>query len=189
MAKIKSTLSITSNQSDYSVVQDQGPLSVALALNTTDDITVDIVDQDMYTVPVDSGDGTPDAIVILDGSEKAEAAGAAANGLSGYTAGSMGCYVYLKNTGTTNKIAIGLSPSSVHDADGATNLAYNDAPPGPDDATANTTGLSEATGKTFRTMTLNPGEFAFFPFDYTGDLYAEAIGSTSTLEVWIFDRG
>ena len=40
MAIIKPTLSIISNASNYSVASEQGPLSVALNLSVTDDVTI-----------------------------------------------------------------------------------------------------------------------------------------------------
>ena len=52
------------------------------------------------------------------------------------------------------------------------------------------TELDEADHETLRTMTLQPGEFAWFPWDYTGDLYWKAAASkTPQFEYWIFDRG
>ena len=37
-------------------------------------------------------------------------------------------------------------------------------------------------------MALGPGEWAFFPYDYRGDLYSHATGSGQSLELWRFDR-
>ena len=42
---------------------------------------------------------------------------------------------------------------------------------------------------TLRTMTLKPGEFAFFPWDYTGRLFCENNNGDPILEYWLFDRG
>ena len=39
-----------------------------------------------------------------------------------------------------------------------------------------------------RLFTLNAGEFAFFPYDYTGDLIAVASAASQSLEYWTFDR-
>tara|TARA_R100000458_G_C8269115_1_gene243924 strand:- start:1212 stop:1775 length:564 start_codon:yes stop_codon:yes gene_type:complete len=186
MAKITPTLSITSNSSSFSTVSEQGPLSIALSLSTSQAVTCDLVDQDMYTLAVDTRK------TILDGSVKAEANGANADGVTGspYVPGTMGCYIYIKNTGTTNKALIGLLPSARIDADDDISTLEYDASAGPAPAAAadNTSGLSESTGKSFRTMTLLPGEFLFMPHDYTGDIVAEALGGTTTIECWLFDR-
>ena len=186
---IKPTFAITANS--YDATTDAGPMSWGLTLSTTPTadaggrITVDLVDQGIETCAVDTD------VVIIDGSARAEANGANADGVTGnpYVAGTMGGLVYLKNTDATNSILVGILPSSVHDADGSSNLAYDATPPLPAAAASDTTGLSEATGKTFRTMTLKAGEFAFFPFDYTGDIVVEAASGTPKLEWWLFDRG
>ena len=50
--------------------------------------------------------------------------------------------------------------------------------------------LAEVANTTLRTFTLRPGEFAWFPWDYTGDVYAECEHSDgTTVEYWLFDRG
>ena len=72
-----------------------------------------------------------------------------------------GGFVYVKNIHASNKIAIG------HGAAG--------------DMNANNTAL--------RLMTLLPGEFAWFPWDFTADLIADADGTaTNGLETWVFTR-
>lgn len=186
---ITAGLTISSNPRDFATASSAGPLSVALSLSTTTPVSTDIVENRSYTVPIDSGsDASFDGTVLLDGSARAESNGANADGVTGdpYAPGTMGCYVYVKNTGDTNKVAIGLTKSSVADVDGTTNLAYDATPYNAGGGLA--TGLSGLTGKTLRTMTLKPGEFAFFPFDYTGDLIAEALTGTTTVDLWIFDR-
>ncbi len=40
-----------------------------------------------------------------------------------------------------------------------------------------------------RFCTLMPGEFAFFPYDYTLDISVDATAANQTLEYWVFDRG
>ena len=50
MAKIKPTLTLTSNPSDYATTADQGPLSIALNLSTTVDVTCDDVHQGIVTI-------------------------------------------------------------------------------------------------------------------------------------------
>lgn len=42
-------------------------------------------------------------------------------------------------------------------------------------------------GDAARLFTLKQGEFAFFPYDYTMDITADAEGA-ATLEYWLFDR-
>lgn len=81
------------------------------------------------------------------------------------TAGTSGSYIYMKNTDTSNDIMIGF------DADGESPVVD----------------LSPA-GQEQRLFTLKPLEFAWFPFDYCGDITAESIGGSAVLEYWIFDR-
>ena len=72
-----------------------------------------------------------------------------------------GGFVYIKNIHASNKIAIG------HGAAG--------------DMNANNAAL--------RMMTLQPGEFAWFPWDFTADIIADADGTaTDGLETWVFTR-
>ena len=79
-------------------------------------------------------------------------------------AGTDGGYIWMKNTTTSgsNLIMIGVHPTGLEDIDD------ND-----DD---------------HRFMTLKPGEFAWFPFDYTQDVSVKANAANQTLEYWIFDR-
>ena len=48
----------------------------------------------------------------------------------------------------------------------------------------------EGAGEADRLMTLKPGEFAWFPWDFTADLIMDAVGGTATngLESWVFTR-
>lgn len=187
---IKPTFSFTSNSNKLAAAADPGPshFSMTLSVKPTADangrLTVDLMENKVNTLAVD----TP--TVIIDGSAKAEANGANADGVTGnpYDPGVMGGFVYMKNNDATHSILVGILPSSVHDADGSTNLAYDATPPTPAAASADTTGLSEKTGKTFRTMTLKAGEFLWMPFDYTGDIVVEANSGTPQLEWWLFDR-
>tara|TARA_R100001163_G_scaffold16492_2_gene14909 strand:- start:4384 stop:4851 length:468 start_codon:yes stop_codon:yes gene_type:complete len=109
---------------------------------------------------IDTGANT----TILDGSTEDTA----------FVPGTNGCFVYLKNitASGTDKICIGI---------GADGLA-----PAVDDGT---TDLTRSHTDSLRTMTLMPGEFAFFPFDYTGDIVAQATADNQSLEFWMFDRG
>tara|TARA_A100001201_G_C3998647_1_gene173860 strand:+ start:72 stop:515 length:444 start_codon:yes stop_codon:yes gene_type:complete len=79
------------------------------------------------------------------------------------TADTSGAYIYMKNTDSTNSVMVG------YDTDDAT-----------DD-------LSPA-GQAERIFTLKAGEFAWFPFDYCGDITVEAIAGTPVIEYWVFDR-
>mgnify|MGYP003123144560 FL=1 len=108
--------------------------------------------------------GTGANTVILDGSALETA----------FTPGTNGCFIYLKNTMTTGTetICIGI---------GADNLN-----PAVDNGT---TDLTRAHTDSARTFALKAGEFAFFPFDYCGDIVAQATAASQTLEYMRFDRG
>jgi|TARA_R100000482_G_scaffold123399_1_gene73272 hypothetical protein len=76
-------------------------------------------------------------------------------------AGSDGGFVYVKNHDSAGHIYIGHGSSTALE------------------------GGTEAT----RIMTLLPGEFAFFPWDFTADLIEDANGTyTGALEAWLFIR-
>ena len=168
MGKIKPVLSLTSNAS--SAGTHPGPLSVALNLTATPTktgasglLTVDVVNtQVIDDVPV-SGSPTGSGFTrIIQGADHGTATG-----------GTVGCWVYLKNTTTsgTEKIYIGHMTDA--DYNSPSDTAYNDI-------TAN--------NQYDRIFTLNAGEFAFFPYDYTGDLIAVASAASQSLEYWTFDR-
>ena len=165
---IKTTLTVSSNKA--SAASLPGPLSVALSLSGSDSLTVDNVESKIVSATL-----TP--AQVFDGS-----------GLSGgtWTPATIGGYIYLKNTGTAKNALIGLV-SNVIENDGSTVLG-NDAPEAPH--ASNAGHLADTADTTLRTLTLKPGEFAWFPWDYTGDIYVEADHSDgTTLEVWRFDRG
>ena len=157
MAVIKPTLTLTSNAS--SATTDPGPLSIALSLSTTDSLTVDTVEAEIFTV------GTGANTTILDGSALESA----------FVPGTNGCFIYLSNTMTsgTETICVGI----VNQGTGA---------PAVDDGTDD---LTRSHADSHRTFALLPGEFAFFPFDYCGDIYAQATAASQTLEYFRFDRG
>ncbi len=188
---IKPTFSFSANSNKIAAASDPGPSHFSLSLNvsptadTNGRITVDLLEHKTQVLSTDDPDN-----VIIDGSAKAVANGSNPDGITGnpYDPGVMGGWVYMKNNDATHSILIGILPSAVHDADGSTNLAYDATPPQPAAASADTSGLSEKTGKTFRTMTLKAGEFLWMPFDYTGDIIAEANSGTPQLEWWLFDR-
>ena len=163
MATIKPTFTLTSNKA--SATTTPGPLSVALALSVTDSLTVDTVQSEIISV-------TDTRALILDGS-----------GIHGATTsmdpGTDGGYLYLKNTGTAKNCHVGIVAPAHASNDPAT--------PATDGATSS---LDGTTQETLRTFTLKPGEFAFLPWDYTGDIWVEANHSDgTTLEYWLFDRG
>ena len=177
MAYIKPTLQFTSNSAGATT--DPGPFSIALALSTTPNadatgrLTVDLAKHMLIETSTTlnanaNGDNGP-----IDGS-----ALAGGDGDSGLTPGVVGSFVYLKNNSTTatENIYIGIVAAG-----------GNQAPTAP--TASGTTALDEADHETLRTMTLMPGEFAFFPWDYTGDIHWEAATGTPELEYWIFDRG
>ena len=170
---ITPTLSIKSN-ANSATTGNKGPLSVALSLSATDLLAVDNVQSEIKTLvdtPVQLLDGT-------DHSGGTETPSTAA-------ANQVGGYLYIKNTGTAKAAYVGLV-SNVIENDGSTVLG-NDAPTAPGATGAGH--LAEVANTTLRTFTLRPGEFAFLPWDYTGDLYAECEHSDgTTLEYWLFDR-
>lgn len=154
MAVIKPTLSLTANAS--TATTDPGPLSIALALSVTDSLTVDIVESQIISIANDSSHAR-----LFDG---------AALGGDTETAGTVGAFLYFKNTGATGDIYIGVQA---------------------DDDTAADIGLANQVddfSATTRLFTLKPGEFAFMPYDYAMDITYDA-SAAATLEVWRFDRG
>ena len=189
MAYIKPKFSFTSNSAG--VTTDAGPLSMALALTTTPNadasgrLTVDNVYHRLIetsgTLNADAN-GHTDGNGPIDGSAFATLSGADSDGDDNVTAGTVGGFIYLKNKSTTTNenIFIGIAASS-----GATDPQ---APAAPVAAGGGTTALDNDTHDTLRTMTLKPGEFAFFPWDFTGDMNWQAQTGTPELELWIFDR-
>ena len=94
--------------------------------------------------------------------------------------GTDGGYLFMKNNDTTtgNNIHVGIVAPAHASNDPAT--------PATDGATSS---LDGTTQETLRTMTLKPGEFAWFPWDCSQDIYEDANGSSSdALEVWVFIR-
>lgn len=183
---IKPTLSFTSNAE--SATTDPGPSSIALALNTTPTadtrgrIAVDGVYhrkiETSTTLNVDSN--TAEAVVNMGNGPLDGSAFAGGDGDSGLTPGTVGALVYLKNNSTTTNENIYISIATA---------GGNQASAVPAATGAGGTALEEADHETLRTMTLKPGEFAFFPWDYTGDIHWVAATGTPELEVWMFDRG
>ena len=178
MAYIKPRFNLTSNSAG--VTTDPGPYSIALALSTTPSadtsgrLTVDLVEQSTYTT-------TTTPTKIIDGHDYMTT-----NGSDVWTPGSVGGFLYMKNMDTsgTDSIYVGI----------VSNVSRNDGTlTGSDGATAPAASgdghLANTDNTTLRTMTLKPGEFAFFPWDYTGDIYVENDAGDPILEYWLFDRG
>ena len=202
---IKPTFGFTANSNKIAAASDPGPSHFSLSLSTkpTADtngrLTVDLMETETFTTST-----TQQRILdgfVLGGATK--------------TVGDVGCFVYLKNNATaaTDHIMVAIiSNSRIHvavaddqttisgtsnplaphvDTEGATLTALEDGAGVAFDGGASTgdSRLTVTNGQTLRTMTLKAGEFAFFPFDYTGDIYVQAAENTPQLEYWRFDRG
>lgn len=153
MATIKPTITLTANKS--TATSNPGPLSVSLSLSTTDLLSVDTVESQIVTFANDTSH-----VKLFDG----EALGGDTE-----TAGSVGCFLYFKNIGTTGDVYIGIQDDDETAADiGAANQ--------PDDLASPT-----------RLFTLLPGEFAWMPYDYAMDIIGDS-SAAATLEYWRFDR-
>ena len=89
------------------------------------------------------------------------------------TAGTVGAYLYFRNTGATGDVYIGVGADDdvAQDIDGTNDGASYD------DNTANAT----------RLFTLRPGEFAWMPYDYALRIFGDA-SAAATLEYWLFDK-
>ena len=141
-----------------SATTDPGPLSFALNLSAKPANNVLLVD----TVESEIWD--------IDSSHAGGANATVILHGSDYTSGdpiTSGGYVYLKNISTDTAdryIAIGIET---------------------EDATA---AVITGTSSEKRLMTLEPGEFAWFPWDYNQDITADASHDNQKLEVWVFDR-
>ena len=166
MATFQTALTISANKA--TATSTPGPLSVALSASATTSLTVDKVES-MIITPNQGGSTEPTK--IFDGSD-----------ITGtdFTGGTHGGYIYMKNTTASgsNLIYVGV----VH-------AGGSDSPTDPDAYNATGTNLNRADDASLRTFTLKPGEWAFFPWDYLGDLFCHANAASKTLEVWRFDRG
>ena len=172
MGIIKPTLTITAN--DSTATTDAGPLSIALSLSATDSLTVDTVTSEIVSL-------TTAVTQVLDGSALCGGTETPSTG----AANQQGGWLYLKNSGTAKAAYVGIV-SSHNPAGSSDSITGSDTPAAPH---ASSSGhLAEAANTTLRTMTLRPGEFAFFPFDYCGDIYAQATANNQTLEYWRYDR-
>ena len=183
MATITPTLSLTANS--ITATTSAGPLSPSLALSIADSLSVDLVEQKTIEPSTTLNVNTNGVAGPLDGSVLATASGADTDGNDNVTAGTVGGFMYLKNnSSTTNEnIFIGIVSSSVNSGDFQAPTA-----PAAGGSAGTTTCLDNDTHDTLRTMTLKPGEFAWFPWDYVGDLHWQAQTGTPQLEMWRFDR-
>ena len=86
--------------------------------------------------------------------------------------GTAGAFLYMKN----------ISASS------ATNVIYVGTDTGSADDLDDNTGSLGTGADSKRLATLKVGEFMFFPFDYTMDIYVDANASGQLLEYWYFNR-
>ena len=174
MGIITPTFSLKANAGTAS--SSAGPMSMALALSLTDSLTVDLVDH--FTIAA-VNNGTPAWGHPQEGAFNTLIDGSAdANGVAGTTARAtsathVGCWVFIVNTtATTSSELIHIGHTT--DAD-ATTAGDNYTELSTDDANQ-------------RLFSLHAGEFAFFPYDYTGDLYCDASAANQSLEFWRFDR-
>ena len=183
MAYIKPTLTITANAD--TATTDAGPLSMALTLSATPTadasgrLQVDSVIQGTYTT-------TSSPVKILDG-HNIMTSNNDGTADDTWVPGSDGGFLYMKNMDTSGTDSIYVGIVSGHNPAGS-----SDSITGSDDPTAphaSTSGhLAGTDNTTLRTMTLKPGEFAFFPWDLTGDIYVENNAGDPILEYWLFDR-
>jgi hypothetical protein len=135
-----------------------GPSHFAMTVDQSDSLTV--VKHRIREFEVDTGAN----VVLINGSDEASA----------FAPGVNGCFIYIKNVTAsgTEKICVGI----LHEGEGA---------PAVDDTGDD---LTRSHADSHRTFTLLPGEFAFFPFDYCGDIYAQATANDQYLELIQFDR-
>ena len=177
MATITPTFSLKSNS--HIASGSAGPMSMALALSISDSLAVDLVDHfTISSVRTDinatgfAEDG-PYGQLLIDGSDFTASAKS-----DGSTLVHTGCFLFIMNTtaATSNHvIAIGHTT----DADAGSGDGLSEVVDGNNDTYYDVTE---------RLFSLRPQEFAWFPYDYTGDLYAQATGASQSLEFWRFDR-
>lgn len=168
MAKIIPTFSLTS--SNHTVSTNAGPQSMALALQVADSLDVDLVEiKNIPAVP----NGTPATVANSPHTSSTLIKGADFGTASSSSSGVTGCFVYIKNTSSTavtntEVIYIGHTTDADEGSGGYTELSTND--------------------ENVRLFTLKAGEFAFFPYDYTGSLYCDASAASQSLEFMRWDR-
>ena len=199
MAIIKPTLQLTANAATNATAP--GPMSTSLNLGVTGTLTVDLVDH--FTIPnvrttyqaANFAEMAPLGQVLVKGDDFTQAAKS-----DGTTLTHNGCWIYILNTTAVSSkhiIAIGHTLHGDAADDSATKCPIGPSGTGGGDADdgtevdltpiveANTDNRAEENRRLF---SLRPGEFAFFPYDYTGMLYCQATGANQSLEFWRFDR-
>ena len=163
MAIITPTLKIVSTASDNTA--STGPSAFALNLNETDSLSVVEHAVNEYTI------NTAANTLLIDGSELETA----------FVPGTNGCFLYFKNT---SPIQTG-APLADNTEVICVGLVEDGVTPALDDAT---TDLTLNNTSSLRSFSLRAGEFAFFPFDFCGDIVAQATANDQTLEVIRFNR-
>ena len=149
MAKLSATISFAGNAE--TVATNPGPFSMAISAATADILSVDLAEcltietSNVLNANANGANGP------LDGSGYA-----GGDGDSGLTPGSVGSFMYLKNNSSTATEDIYISIATA---------GGNQASAVPAATGAGGTALEEADHETLRTMTLLPGEFAWFPWD------------------------
>ena len=164
---ISPSLNIKAN-ANSATTGSKGPLSVALSLNASKLLSVDVVETQIVTP---NAAGSTEPTKLFDG---ADITG------TNFTGGTHGGYVYINNITASGSglIYVGI----VHAGGTAT-------PTDPDAYNATGTNLNRADDASLRTFTLKVGEFAFFPWDYLGDIFCHSDTADQKLEIWRFDRG
>ena len=172
MATITPTFSLKTNS--HTVSNLPGPFAISLAGSFTKNITVDACEHFVVNdVPHGALNWTNtsvwDRAKLIDGSADHPDGGDAESTTSQLD----GCWVLIVNTTATTSnelIHIGHTSDADASADGHTYTTIGGANDGE------------------RLFTLKAGEFAWFPFDFTGDLNCSATAASQTLEFWRFNR-
>tara|TARA_E500000305_G_C4015623_1_gene235408 strand:+ start:1190 stop:1804 length:615 start_codon:yes stop_codon:yes gene_type:complete len=202
MATIKPTLILSANDNKTTAIP--GPFTTPINLKTGA-LSLDVDQAVHYTIPsvrttyqaANFAMNAPDGQILINGSDYTPKANS-----DGTTLDHHGAFVYLLNTtATTSKhiIAIGHTThldaatddslaSFAADGTGAIGGGSADA-----DSDADLTQLVDGATSNFdssnkRLFSLRAGEWCFFPYDYTGDLYCQATAASQSLEVWIYHR-
>ena len=186
MAIIKPTLILSANDNQSSAVP--GPFTSPINLKTSA-LSLDIDQAVHFTIPSVRADfdaanfemNAPDGQILINGSDYTASAHS-----DGTTLDHHGALVYLLNTTVTSSkhiIAIGHTvDTDAGDDSEAGGTGGNDLEPIVNGDN------NDMADKTQRLFSLRAGEWCFFPYDYTGDLYCQATGLAQSLEVWIFHR-
>lgn len=183
MATIKPTFTLAANASTST--RTPGPLTWALSLSQSSTLTVDNVDAFTSNVRTTNNATGYDKVdynvgfdrqTLIDGSDSAHDAAAAKS--DGTTLTHNGCWVYVYNcSDSTSKHIIAIGHTTDADAAAGSDLTAL--------VDGNTDTHADANQRLF---SLRAGEWAFFPYDFTGDLYCQATGASQKLEFWRFDR-